>query len=129
MSLTPATAYDAATVQSGELLPVEAAFAKDDFPVGLATSRVRGHVAWVKEVATTVACEPGTVMAVHTMSDEAPATPNAGESSVTNAAGAVMFAPTLNATLTWLERGYVIEIAGPYEVAQLIQLAEEMSWP
>lgn len=133
MSLTPVGLYDANAVRSGELLPVAQAFSSEDFPTRLQTTEVRGHVAWAKEVSPDISCDPGMVKSVELADGggvgvgRTDATPGITGSAARDAE-AVMFAPTLNGTLTWLERGYVVEIAGPYELTRLVDLAQEMTW-
>lgn len=127
LQLEPVTAYRFGIVP--ELPPVEDAFSPDDYPEGLSTSTVRGHVAWVNELEAPVTCPERPDLTIsYTPGPECP-NGMCTTGPPPQAPGAFMFSPTETAVVKWLERGVVMDIVGPYPSEILKALAEGMRWP
>lgn len=102
VSYTPESWYRDSIASATELPAVSRAFSSDDFPDGLTTGVVRGHTAWLAEVG------PGVC------------------ASESQSGGPLPYSEALMAHLEWMEDGVVIQLAGPYPVAQLQALASSM---
>jgi hypothetical protein len=128
LQVEPITAFRFGNVP--ELPSVEEAFDVFDYPVGLTTSTVRGHRAWVNELDGAVTCpsdsEPGPIQ--YTPGEGCP-NGMCTTAPPPQAPGAFMFAPTETAVVKWLERGVVVDIVGPYPSETLKRLAEVIRWP
>jgi hypothetical protein len=126
LQLEPITAFTFGDVS--ELPPLEKAFAPDDYPIGLLTSTVRNHTAWVAELKTPVTC-PGPAETV--WYTPGPGCPNdmCTIAPPPQVQGAFMFSPMETAVLKWLERGVVMELVGPYPSETLKTVAEGILWP
>lgn len=105
MTLEAAANYNDASAP--ELRPLQEAFPRYDFPVGLENGAVRGHRAWIGELDPRFKCSRPT----------------------TNANGDwFIFDVTRTASLSWKERGVVVGLNGPFSARTLSSLASAMSW-
>jgi hypothetical protein len=131
ISVTPLAGYNFGNVS--EMPTVESWFGPEDPVTELETSRVRGHVAWAGELDPNFSCEgapvpdaiqspSANVPRVHTEEEEC-----AGLKCVPDAPK-IMFNPMMTGSVTWLENGVAVNLVGPYSVAQLAVLAENISW-
>lgn len=122
VSMSAVETFGDSIAKGDELPPVVEAFSTDDFPEGLRDGSVRGHPAWIKDLGdfkcgeTTASAISGDSVQAGELSDglDEPDQP------------AVMFDPTVLASVQWMEDGYVIEVVGPYRADQLAAFAESM---
>jgi hypothetical protein len=116
MSLSPKLYFANSVDKSGsELKSVVTAFNASDFPAGLTTGHVRGHVAWLREPDAGSPCFSDSSSTVDPSSSSAPTFPSPQYDS------------SKMAHLMWLENGTVIDLVGPYSVDQLQSVAAGMS--
>jgi hypothetical protein len=131
ISVTPLAGYNFGNVS--EMPTVESWFGPEDPETRLETSSVRGHVAWAGQLDPNFSCEgarvpeviqspSANVPEVHTEEKEC-----AGLKCVPDAAK-IMFNPMMTGSVTWLENGVAVNLVGPYSVAQLAALAENITW-
>lgn len=123
VSISPISGLDAQAQAKGELRPVEEAFSKDDYPEGLRTGGVRGHVAWIKDLSAEFSCESTGRVGV-----DAPHGESAAPGSPSSTSKAIMYDPTQIASLNWAEQGVVVELVGPYSAETLSELAQGITW-
>jgi hypothetical protein len=104
ISISPKSLFRFAS--ASELPTLAEAFSVSDFPADLRDTTVRGHTAWAKDLDPTISCgdlagPPG---------------------------NAYLLDPKKTANIQWMERGVVIEIAGPLPRDDLISIAEGIVW-
>jgi hypothetical protein len=129
MAVSPMSFFAEKIQHSSELPRVEDFFTEEK--VALETGEVRGHVAWVKERAKDFDCTAFTPVPkgmTRQEQERSGGNPDASVPPSPDPDGAVMYAPTLTADISWKENGSVIELAGPYPASFLSSLAEDLTW-
>jgi hypothetical protein len=137
-----------------ELPGAEEVFSASDYPTGMSTGNVRGHVAWLSEGDPSAACsaqgpavdvpsdfqvqdcsENGPQALIECPTPYPPSEPPEIDSCLGLPDGtevlcsarlpATMYDTSLTSSIQWKEQGAIIELVGPYDVGQLIALVEE----
>lgn len=131
MAVSPASFFAESIRKLDELPTVEEFFKDPEDPVTLRTGSVRGHTAWIKDLSATFDCEAVTAVDLGAGASDALAVPEPTSSpapTIEPMGPAVMYAPSQTADISWKERGFIIEVAGPYSADFLQNAAESMVW-
>jgi hypothetical protein len=124
ISVSPLSGFVKSIQEAGELPPADSFFPETDYPDGVTTGSVRGHRAWLKELDPKFTCSTADQNSVTSMGSESPSPGGPSDPEI----DAVMFDPRQTANITWAENGVVVDLTGPYPVAELQKLAEQMEW-
>lgn len=116
ITLTPKQAWAAS--RDDELLPVEEAFSPDDYPDGLTTDSIRGHVAWTKELDPDFSCEVAIL----------PQPQPSGSLGPVASPQSDVYDPRLTASLRWMENQASVQLVAPFQLPTVKSLAESGSW-
>ncbi len=126
VSVSPLSGYVPSMQKAQELPRVEEFFPENDYPKSLVTGDIRGHTAWIRELPTSFSCGKTAVTEV-ALESSGLASPSAdGNSIVEN--GTMMYDPSQTGNVSWVENGFVVEVAGPYDAATLLSFANATSF-
>lgn len=134
ISTTPKTWFEDVVANATDLPPVASVYDPDDFPDGLVNGSVRGHSAWVTELSPNFSCASAQGWAATAGGGGAGGVPVIPETSPTSSPppttqGPVHYDFSTVGHVVWMENEVVIDLTGPFSIAQLTQIATGITFP